>query len=127
MTGMILHARQPFDECRDARQGPQIRAEAVLLGTPEQFALDTRELPRIEPRLPAQPARRFQPLPAALAPGVIPPMRRLPTDRETPHDRGLRLALREQPRGLEPARFQRGNVPPLPRWRGHASASDRTR
>lgn len=127
MTGMIVHARQALDERRDARQGPQIRAEAVTLGPPEQFALDARELPGVEPRLPAQPARRFQPLAAASAPGVIPPMRRLPTDRETPHDRRLRLALREQPRGLEPACLQRSNIPSPSTWSGHASASDRTR
>jgi hypothetical protein len=127
MTGMIVHAGQAFDERRHAWQRPEIGAEAVALGPPEQRALDPRQLPGVEPRLPAQPPRGFQSLPAPPAPEVIPAMCRLPTDPQPPHDHRLRLALREQPRRFEPACFQCGNAPSPPPWSAHASASDSTR
>jgi hypothetical protein len=127
MAGMIVHASQALDDRRDARQRPQLRAEAVVLRPPEQRALDPRQLPGVEPWFPTQPPRGFQSLTAAPAPDVIPAMCRLPTDPEPPHDRRLRLALREQPRCFEPARFQRSNVPSPPPWSGHGSASDGTR
>jgi hypothetical protein len=127
MAGVIVHARQAFDDRRHARQRPQIGVEAVALRPPEQCALDPRQLPGIEPPFPAQPPRGFQSRPAAAPPDVIPAMCRLPTDPEPPHDRGLRRALHEQPRRFEPAGFQRSTAPLPLLWSGHASASDGTR
>ena len=126
MAGMIVHAGQALDHRGHARQRPQIGAEAVPLRPPEQCPLDPPQLPGIEPPFATQRPRRFQARPAAPAPEVIPPMRRLPTDPEPPHDRCLRRALREQSRRFEPAGFQRGHAPSTPRWSGHASASDGT-
>ena len=127
MAGMIVHAGQALDHRRHAGQRPQIRAEAVLLRPLQQGPLDPRQLPGVEPRFSAQSPRGFQAGPAMPAPDVIPPMRRLPRHPECPHDRRLRLALPEQPRRFEPARFQRGTAPWPLRWSGHASASDGTR
>ena len=127
MAGMIGHAGQALDHRGHARQRPQIGAEAVPLRPPEQCPLDPPQLPGIEPPFATQRPRRFQARPAAPAPEVIPPMRRLPTDPEPPHDRRLRLALPEQPRRFEPAGFQRSTATLPPLWSGHASASDGTR
>jgi len=127
MAGVIVHTGQALDHRRHARQCPQIGLETVALRPPEQRALDSRQLPGIEPPFPAQSPRGFQSLSAAPAPEVVPPMRRLPTDPEPPHDRRLRLALPEQPRRFEPAGFQRSTAPLPLLWSGHASASDGTR
>jgi hypothetical protein len=127
MTGVIVHTREAFDDRRHARQRPQIGGEAMALRSPEQRALDPGQLPGIEPPFSAQSPRGFQSLPAAPAPEVIPAMRRLPTDPELPHDRGLRTALPEQPCRFEPASFQRSTAPLPLLWSGHASALNGTR
>ena len=127
MARVIVHAREAVDDRRHARQCPQLRAEAIALRPSEQGALDPCQLPGVEPRLSAQPPHRLQTLASPSAPEVIPAMRRLPTDAEPLHDRGLRLALREQPRRFEPPRFQRGTAPSPSSWTGHAPASDSTR
>ncbi len=127
MPGMIVHAGQALDHRRHAGQRPQIGAEAVPLRPSQQGPLDPRQLPGVEPRFSAQPPRRLQSLPAPPAPQVIPPMRGLPRHPELPHDRCLGLALPEQPRRFEPARFQRGTAPWPPLGSGHVSASDGTR
>ncbi len=127
MAGMILHAGQALDHRRHAGQRPQIGTQAVPLRPPQQGPLDPRQLPGVEPRFPAQSSRGLQSLPAAPAPKVIPPMRRRPRHPEFPHDRRLGLALPEQPRRFEPARFQRSTAPWPLLWSGHPSASDGTR
>jgi hypothetical protein len=127
MPGVIVHAGQALDHDRHPGQRPQLGAEAVPLRPPEQGSFDSRQLPGIESRFPAQPTRGLQPGPAAPAPELIPPMRRLPRHPECPRDRRLGLALPEQPRRDEPARFQLGTAPWPSPWSGHASASDGTR
>jgi hypothetical protein len=127
VAGVIVHAGQARDHRRHARQRPQIGGEALPLRAPHQGALDTRQLPGGEPRFSTQSPRGLQAGAAALAPEVIPPMRRLARHPERPHDRRLGLALPEQPRRREPAGFQRGTASCSPLWRYHASASDGTR
>ena len=127
MTGVIAHSAEPFDEFRHARQRPQLRGEAVAARPPEQGRLQASQLPAIQARLSSQSPRRLQPLSTSATPRVIPPMRRLPTHLQGPHDGGLRLPAPIQPRGFEAARFQRSWIP-LPAVRiGHASASDGSR
>lgn len=127
MTGVIAHPRKPLDEHRYTRQGPQLRGEPVTARPPEQGRLQASQLPAIQPGLPSQPPHGLQALSALLAPRVIPPVRRLPTDFQCPHDRRLRLSAPKQPRSFEAARFQRSNIPSLAAWIGHASASDGNR
>ncbi len=127
MTGVIAHPGEPLDELRDARQRPQLRGEAVAARPAQQGGLHARQLSAIQPRLPSQPPHGLQTLAASPAPRVIPPVRRLSTDLQGPHDRCLRVSAPKQPRGFEAARFQRSNIPSLATLIGHASASDGSR
>jgi len=128
MAGMMCDAGEALDQGRDARQRPQRRREPMRLGAGPQRAFDPSQLPRPEPRLAARPARRFQPLPPLGAPGLIPVIRGRSRHAQLPRHRGLRFAPREQPRGLEPARFQRSKIPTGSAARSwHESAWHRTR
>jgi hypothetical protein len=124
---MIVDPGQSGDDRRDTRQRPEIGGEAVPPRPLEQRRLHPAQLAPVEPRLPAQPAHRFQSLPAPAAPPVIPLMRGLPTHPQRPHDGRLPGAPRKQPRGLEAARFQRGHIPASLSSLDHASAWHRTR
>jgi len=124
---MILDSGQPGDERRDARQRPQLGGEAVRPRAPKQGPLDAAQLPPIEPGLAAQPARRFQPLAPPAPPAVIPLMRRLSPDSQSPHHGGLPNSPRKQPCGLEAAGFQRGHIPVSPWCLAHPSAWHGTR
>jgi hypothetical protein len=126
MARMIVDPRQPGDDRRHARQRPEVGGEAVPPRPLEQGRLHAPQLALVEPRLPAQPAHRFQPLPAPAAPPVIPLVRGLPTHPQRPHHRGLPGAPRKPPRRLEPARFQCRHIPASLSCRGHASAWHRT-
>jgi len=126
VTGVIAHPGEPLDELRYARQRPQLRGEAVTARPAEQGRLQTRPLPAIQPGLSSQSPRGLQTRSAASAPGVIPPVRRLPTDLQGSHDGGLRLSAPKQPRGFEAARFQRSNIPSLAAS-DHPPASDGSR
>ena len=53
---------------------------------------------------------------------AIPLVRGLPTHPQRAHDLGLPGTARKQPRGLEAARFQPGDIPTSLSCRGHASA-----
>lgn len=110
MAGMIVVPGQPGDDHRDARQRPECGGEAVPPRPLEQGRLHPAQLAPVEPRLPAQPAHRFQRLSAPAVPPVIPLMRGLPTHPQRPHDGGLPAAPRKPPGGLEAARFQGGHI-----------------
>ena len=127
MTRVIAHPSEPLDEHRHARQRPQLRGEPMTARSAEQRQFQARQLPAIQPGFPSQPPRGLQARSALLMPRVIPPMRRLPTDLERPHDRRLRLSAPKQLGGFEAARFQRSNIPSLAAWIGHAPGSDGSR
>lgn len=127
MARMIGDPGQPGDNRRDTRQRPEVGGEAVPPRPLEQGRLHPVQLAPVEPRLPTQPADRFQPLPAPAAPPVIPLMRGLPTHPQRVHDGRLPAAPGEQPGGLEAARFQRGDIPTTLSCLGHTSAWHRTR
>jgi hypothetical protein len=124
---MIGDPGQPGDDRRDTRQRPEVGGEAVLPRPLEQGRLHAAQLAPVEPRLPAQPAHRFQRRLAPAAPPVIPLVRRLPTHPQRPHDGRLPGAPRKQPGGLEAARFQCRHIPASLSCLGHASAWHRTR
>ncbi len=126
MPPVVVHPRQALDDGRHSRQAPQVRGKSVRPRAPTQGGVDPRQLPAIEARLAAQSARCLQALPAALAPGVVPTMRRLPTDPQRSDDHRLRLAAGKQSRRLEAARFQGRNIPSPPRVSSHALAWHRT-
>ena len=77
-------------------------------------------------RLAAGPPRPFEPGPALRLPRVVPVVCALPRHAKGLGHGRLRRATREQPRRLQPARFQRGNIPVRKRWKIHASTCDRT-
>ncbi len=124
MARVIANPREALDHHRHPWQGPELGTEAMGHRSTPQGRVDPDELPPIEPRLAAEPARRFQPPPAPLPPQVIPAVRRLPTHAQGLNDRGLGMTTRKQPRGLEAARFQRSNIPSP--WIRHASAWHRS-
>jgi len=124
---MIGHSGQPGDDRRHARQRPEVGGEAVPPWPLEQGRLHPVQLAPVEPRLPTQPAHRFQPLPTPAPPSVIPLMRRLPTHPQRVHDGHLPGTPGKQPRGLEAARFQRSHIPASLSCLTHASAWHRTR
>jgi hypothetical protein len=123
---MIVDPGQPGDDRRDARQRPELGGEAVPSRPLEQGCFHPVQLSPIEPRLPAQPAHRFQSLPTPATPPVIPLMRGLPTHPQRVHDGRLPGTPGKQPGGLEAARFQRGHIPVSLSCLGHASAWHRS-
>ncbi len=126
MPWVVVHPRQALDDGRHSRQAPQVRGESERPRAAPQGGVDPRPLPAIEARLATQSSRCLQALPAALAPSVVPAVRRLPTDSQRPDDHRLRLTAGKQPRRLEAARFQRRNIPSPPCVSSHASAWHRT-
>lgn len=111
MARVILDARQACDHRRHARQGPQIGTESVGGRPAAQGRIEARQLLRVQPRLPARPPGRFQAYPAVGLPGAIPPTGRHRRHIQHAGHSRLRFAAREQPRGLEPSCFQRGEIP----------------
>lgn len=114
MAGMMGHAGQPLDQLRHPRQGPQIGAEALRPRARPQRPLDLRQLRAAQLGLAPGPPRRFQPRPSLGLPRLMPMIGRRCRDAQDPRDRSLRLAPREQLRGLEPPSFQRSKIPSGP-------------
>lgn len=111
MPGVIADAGQTGDDRRDARQRPQVGGEAVGLGAAPQGPVDLGQLLPLQPWLAPGAPGGFEPGSALGLPGPIPAAGRHGRDVQRPGDGGLRLATREQPRGLKPACFQRVEVP----------------
>lgn len=126
MPRVMAHLGEPLDDLRHPGQRPEIRAEARGARTGAQGLLDFRPLRRPELWLAARSACGLQRPPAVLLPGVIPVVGGHPRDAQRPGHGPLRHALREQPRRLEPTRFQGGKIPAGSSWSGHASTCDRT-
>ena len=124
MPGMVSDAGQPRDDGGDPRQGPQIGAKPLGRRASPERPFHGRQGVGIQLRLAARPSRALQPRPASDFPRVVPVVRADPRHAKLLGDRRLRCASREQPRGLQPARFQRGEIPS---GSGHASACDDTR
>jgi len=100
MTGMIMDARQPFDDAGDARQSPEIRAIAVSPRSLAQSPLDPPLLGRIQFRLTAGPASASQRLDSAPLPLFVPPTDALSAHLELSSNRRQdQLTRREQMRG----------------------------
>lgn len=126
MPRVMAHLGEALDDLRHPGQRPQVRAESCHARTGAQSLLDLRQLRRPELWLAAHPARGLQGPTAVFLPGVIPVVSAHPRDAQRPRHGSLRLALREQSRSSEPARFQRGKIPARSSWLGHASTCDRT-
>jgi hypothetical protein len=108
---VVLHAGEPLDERRHARQCPQRRGEPMSPGALEQRGFDPSELRRLEPRFAPGPASGLQGRAAVVLPGVVPAVGGRPRRTQRAGDGRLRCAAREQTRGLEPTRFQRSKIP----------------
>jgi hypothetical protein len=121
---MVPDARESRDDLRDPRQRPQIRAEPLRGRAGSERPFDHGHRRGAELRFAPGPPRALQPQPAPALPRMVPVVRTDPRHAELLGHRRLRFASREQPRGLQPARFQRGKIPS---GCGHASACDRTR
>lgn len=124
MSRVVVHARQPLDDGGDPGERPQLGGKAMHAGALPQRGVDARQLPAIEPRFASRPSGAFQRRAALRPPCVIPTMRRHPAHAEGTRYRRLGLAPGEQPRGLEPPRFQRSKIP-TSSW--HVTASQSTR
>jgi len=121
---MVSDARQPFDDGGNPRQGPQIGAKPLGRRAGPERPFHGRQGGGVQLWLAAGPARALQPRPASDLPRVVPVVRADPRHAKLLGHRRLRCASREQPRGLQPARFQRGKIPS---GSGHTSACDDTR
>ena len=122
MPGVILHAGQVLDESRDARQRPEIRAEAVRPRALPQGRFDLGHLLGTQSRLAPGPTDGAQRRASALAPRLIPPHDALATDAQPSGDGALRLlASGEEPRGVLPTNFQSVEIPPWGNVCAHAS------
>lgn len=110
MAGVVLHTGEPLDERRHAGQRPQLRGEPMSPGALAQGRLDPRELRRLQPRLAPSTASGFQGRAAVVLPSVIPAVGRCPRRAQRAGHGCLRLAAREQTRGLVPTRFQRSKI-----------------
>ena len=121
---MVPHAGQALDDGRDPRQRPQIGAEPLRRRAGPERPFHGSQGVGVQLRLAASPPRALQPRAASDLPRVVPVVRADPRHAKLLGHRRLRFASREQPRGLQPARFQRGKIPS---GSGHASACDDTR
>ena len=92
--------------------------------TADKRPLHLGQLRGVQPGLPARAAGAFEPGPPVGLPRVVPVVGTDPGDSQRLRHRHLRFATREQPRGVQPTRLHRGQIPCS---RGHASACDRTR
>ncbi len=124
MPRMVSDARQPRDDRGDPRQGPQIGAKPLRRRASPERPFHGRQGVGVQLWLAAGPSRALQPRTASGLPRVVPVVRADPRHAKLLGHRCLRGASREQPRGLQPARFQRGKIPS---GSGHASACDDTR
>jgi len=125
---MMLHPGQALDHLRDPGQRPQLCAEPVGPRARSQGPLDPRQVLWGKPRLAARPARRLQAGPPLRLPGLMPVIGGGRRHAHDPRHHRLRLAPREQLRGLKPPSFQRSKIPSgsaAGRW--HGSACDGTR
>lgn len=121
---MVSDARQPRDDRGDPRQGPQIGAKPLRRRARPERPFHGRQGVDVQLRLAASPARALQPRTASGLPRVVPVVRTDPAHPKLLGHRRLRGAAREQPRGLQPACFQRGKISSRS---GHASACAGTR
>lgn len=124
MPGMVPDAGEALDDVGDPRERPQIGPKAMRRRPSSHSPFYGRQRFGSQPRLAPGSARPLQPRSALAFPRVVPVVRTDPRHAERPGHRRLRFASREQPRGLQPARFQRGQIPSES---GHASACDGTR
>ena len=124
MARMVSDPGQPGDQFGDSRQGPQIGAESARPRAIPQRSLHPGQLRGVQSRLPTRAARAFEPRPSLGLPRVEPEVGTDPGDPQRLRHRHLRFATREQPRGVQPTRLHRGQIPC---GRGHASTRDRTR
>lgn len=123
MAWMMGHARQAFDQRRHAGQRPHVGAEPVGRRPRPQGALDRRPLLGLESRLAAGSPGGPEPRPSIGLPGLMPVIGGRGRHAQRPGHRGLRLALREQLRRLQPPSFQRSKIPSGPAAGGrHGSA-----
>jgi len=121
MSGVILHAGQALDEARDARQGPEIRAEAVRTRALAQGRFDAGHLLGNQSRLAPGPARGSQRRAPPFAPRAIPSHDALAAHPQAPGDGPLRLATRgKRPRGLATTNFQSVEISAWCNMSGHA-------
>ena len=123
MARMMGHARQAFDQRRHAGQRPHVGAEPVGRGPRPQAALDCRPLLGLEPRLAASSPGGPEPRSPIGLPGLMPVVGGRGRHAQRPGHCGLRLALGEQLRRLQPPSFQRSKIPSGPAAGGrHGSA-----
>jgi hypothetical protein len=120
---MVSDTGEPLDELGDTRQCPDIGAEPLRAWARSQRALDRRELRGIQLGFPPRASCPSQPGPALCLPRMEPVVGTDPRDSQRYRYRYLRFATREQPRGFQPTRLHRGQIPCGCR---HASACDPT-
>lgn len=123
MPRMVPDAGQALDHFGDARQRPQIGAKPLRRRAGPERPCHGGQGGGVQLRLAAGPPRALQPPSALDLPRVVPVVRTDPRHAKLLRHGRLRRASREQPRGLQPARFQRGKIPS---GSGHASACDDT-
>ena len=123
MAGVVPHPGQSLDHRGDPRQGPQIGLEAVRFRPRADRPLHLCQLRPTQPRLAACAARPVEAGPALGLPGMEPVMGADARHSQRLGHCHLRLAPREQPRGLQPTRLHRGQISC---GRAHASTCDRT-
>lgn len=103
---MVSHPRLPLDDDGDARQGPQIGAEAVGPCALAKQVGDLLQLAEVEFGLAAGATGGAQRRQAAPLPGLVPATGTLAARVERPSHKGQSLASTEQLGGLLAALFQ---------------------
>lgn len=112
MARMIMNARQPFDDRRDARQSPDIRAVSVSTRSLAQSPLNPLPLLPAQPGLPAGPSQRCG---SALLPGPVPPADALAAHLQVPRNGGQDdLACRKKTCSTFSPLLQSSKIPPCP-------------
>ncbi len=99
MAGMVRDSRQPFDQFRHPRQGPQRRREPVGLGARAQRAFDLPQLHPSQLWLAPSAPRGFQARPALGAPGLMPVIYGSGCHAQLSRDRRLLLTITKK-RGI---------------------------
>jgi hypothetical protein len=121
MTGVIMHARETFDENRDPRQGPQIRIETMGPRSLAQLAVQTLSLPSVESRLAPSPTCASQSEDAPSLPLFIPSADTLATYSQSSRNFGHNQfpSSKQAGRLLAPL-LQCRKIPPCTKFSRHA-------
>ena len=112
MSRVVVDPRDPLDYGGDARQGPQLRTQAVSARPLAQRRIDPFPLRAVESGLASRSAGRAQSGRSSTLPVFVPTARTLAAYPQRASDLCHRSARSKQPRRSLPPSFERAKISP---------------